>query len=140
MRVQVFEQKMRNFKSQYEQLNDYFKVHDKDNMLDLQSKIFFYFIIFNTENYLYDYTEVIETVKVTHKNLLNEAANLKKVHESVEVTKSNIKKIDILKNLTLSYLKELKRNYLIYKRNKTGETKNIFDTDNDENLIPLETK
>jgi len=90
---------MRNFKSQYEQLNDYFKVHDKDNMLDLQ--------------------KVIETVKVTHKNLLNEAANLKKVHESVE---------------------ELKRNYLIYKRNKTGDTKNIFDTENDENLLPLETK
>ena len=28
---------MKQFKSVFEQLNDYFKVHDKDNMFDVQS-------------------------------------------------------------------------------------------------------
>lgn len=97
-RIQNYEQKMKNFKIQFEQLNDYFKVHDKDNMLELQ--------------------KIIETVKVTHKNLLNEAANLKYTHEQIE---------------------ELKRNFLLYKRKTTGETNNIFEKSsqgNNENLAP----
>ena len=45
-RVQTYEQKMKHFKTQFEQLNDYFKVHDKDNMLDLQS-LLIYFCLFS---------------------------------------------------------------------------------------------
>lgn len=29
---------MKQFKSLFEQLNEYFKLHDKDNMVDVQSK------------------------------------------------------------------------------------------------------
>ena len=47
--------------------------------------------------------------------MLNEAANLKSVHESIET---------------------LKKNYLIYKRNTTGETKNVFEKENSENQAP----
>lgn len=94
-RISAYENKMKQFKSLFEQLNEYFKLHDKDNVVDVQ--------------------KIIETIKVTHKNLLNEAANLKSAHESVD---------------------ELKKNYLIYKRNTTGETKNIFESENNENLAP----
>ena len=36
-RIYAYENKMKQFKSVFEQLNDYFKVHDKDNMFDVQS-------------------------------------------------------------------------------------------------------
>lgn len=56
--------------------------------------------------------EIVETLRITHKNLLNEAANLKAVHEKVE---------------------ELKKNYLAYKRIVHGDNSNPFDTENTEN-------
>lgn len=37
--------------------------------------------------------EIIDTIKVTHKNLLNEAANLKNAHESVDVRYLSINRI-----------------------------------------------
>ena len=36
-RIQTYETKMKDFKVQFEQLNDYFKAIDKDNKLDFQS-------------------------------------------------------------------------------------------------------
>ena len=38
----MFENKTRIFKSQFEQLDGYFKMHDKDTTLDSQSKFIFY--------------------------------------------------------------------------------------------------
>jgi len=83
--VQQFQNKKRMFKIQFEQLEGYFKVHDKDNMFDSQSKFksitkaFFHFFKF------FCFQEIVETLKATHRNLLNEAANLKLIHEEVEV-------------------------------------------------------
>ena len=137
---------MKHFKTQFEQLNDYFKVHDKDNMLDLQS-LFIYvcFIYFLKNVFIFSWirSEIIETVKVTHRNLLNEAANLKHAHEQVEVSDSFSGLFDFyLSILLFSRQKELKKNFLAYKRLTTGETKNIFETSpsNDENLAPLSAK
>ena len=83
----MFENKMRIFKTQFSQLDGYFRMHDNDSMLDSQSK--------NTLNYVFCFSfiwiffwnklEIVETLKITHRNLLNDAASLKTVHESVEV-------------------------------------------------------
>ena len=46
-------------------------------------------------------------MRITHKNLLNAAANLKTVNEAIE---------------------ELKHKYTVYRRNVTGDMTNIFET------------
>jgi hypothetical protein len=95
-RVHQFQSKLRMFKIQFEQLEGYFKVHDRENKFDSQ--------------------KIVETLKVIHRNLLNEAANLKLIHEQVE---------------------GLKKSYLTYKRNLNGDTTNIFEIDeNTENIRP----
>lgn len=38
----MFENKTRIFKTQFEQLDGYFKMHDKDSMLDSHSKFIIY--------------------------------------------------------------------------------------------------
>ena len=37
------------------------------------------------EFFVWNKLEIVETLKITHRNLLNDAASLKTVHESVEV-------------------------------------------------------
>ena len=39
-RVQLFQNKMRMFRNQFEQLEGYFKAHDRENLYDSQSKMF----------------------------------------------------------------------------------------------------
>lgn len=78
---------MRHLKSQFEQLEGYFKAHDKDNMEDPQSKIYKSFIsnrIFEYINRYYN-EEIVETLKLTHRLLLNEASSLKSTHDKIEV-------------------------------------------------------
>ena len=40
--IQMIENKTRIFKTQFEQLDGYFKMHDKDSMLDSHSKFIIY--------------------------------------------------------------------------------------------------
>ncbi len=42
----MFQNRMRMFKNQFEQLEDYFKTHDKDNMYDTQSTMLFLLTLF----------------------------------------------------------------------------------------------
>ena len=48
-RVQLFQNKMRIFKNQFEQLEDYFRTHDRENQLESQSKfkVSFFSLYFN---------------------------------------------------------------------------------------------
>ena len=87
------------------------------------------------------FEEIIETIKVTHKNLLNEAANLKSAHESVEVIWKHFgSRVVYISNIFITLIKDLKKVYLLYRRNTTGETKNIFESEgNNENLPPAIT-
>jgi hypothetical protein len=48
------------------------------------NKILYYLILFNFIIF-FECLEIIETLKITHRNLLNNAANLKLVHEEVDV-------------------------------------------------------
>ena len=92
---------MRYFKSQIEQLDAYFRANDYGNasQLDSQSipfrlgvEIFKHCNNKNSKTQLpflfCDCIEVVETIRVVHKNLLNEAAKLKVAHEQVEVIRS----------------------------------------------------
>lgn len=100
-RAILFENKIKAFKAQFEQLEGYFRAHDKPSTEDAQ--------------------KLVEAMKITHKNLLNAAANLKTVNEAIE---------------------ELKHKYTVYRRNVTGDMTNIFETvqtnanNRDENQQP----
>ena len=84
------------------------------------------------------FLEIVETLKLTHRILLNEAAALKSAHDKVEVSFSEflLKFKFFKKNQNFSSFKELKKNYLIYRKNVMGDSNNIFELESDENSRP----
>ncbi len=66
--------------------------------------------------------------------MLNEAANLKLIHEQVEVLKYFLIDYFSILNFLKTHFeqKELKKNYLTYKRNTTGDNTNLFETDENQ--------
>ncbi len=86
-RVQMFQNKMRFLKNQFEQLEEYFKSHNHENSFESQSNPVYELWCKVCSILLGDfYLEIVETMRIIHKNFLNEAANLKTAHENVEVT------------------------------------------------------
>lgn len=63
-------------------------------------------------NILLNFSGIVETLKASHKNLLNEAAMLKIVHEKVD---------------------ELKTNFLLYRKNVVGDSSDIFENNQNNN-------